>query len=132
MPLVFQFHLSLFNETIVAFIVPCTVIGMPFFLSFLRIQCFLHSTNACMKHYSFDCNKVYFQLLPRTLRGMRSFYLAQCNKNGTCVCHCADCFAGCQSCSPGWSGSTENFCQKGTDQLQSMRKKYKVFKMAEP
>ena len=50
------------------------------------------------------------------------FRLAQCNKNGTCVCHCANCSSGCQSCSTGWSGSTENFCQKGTDQLQLMRK----------
>nr|XP_022315866.1 uncharacterized protein LOC111119720 isoform X2 [Crassostrea virginica] len=43
---------------------------------------------------------------------------AQCNKNGTCVCHCADCSSGCQSCSPGWSGSKENFCQKANTLYQ--------------
>ena len=69
-----------------------------------------------------NSNKVYFQLLPCMLRGMWIFRLAQCNKNGTCVCHCANCSSGCQSCSTGWSGSTANFCQKGTYQFQSMRK----------
>ena len=48
------------KKTIVTFIVPCTLIGMPFFISCLRFHFFLHSTNACMKHHSFDCNKVNF------------------------------------------------------------------------
>ncbi|XP_078319215.1 uncharacterized protein LOC111119721 isoform X3 [Crassostrea virginica] len=36
----------------------------------------------------------------------------QCYNNSTCECHCDDCSSVCQSCLPGWSGSTSNFCQK--------------------
>ncbi|XP_062596855.1 cell death abnormality protein 1-like isoform X2 [Saccostrea cucullata] len=37
----------------------------------------------------------------------------QCWRNGTCVCHCVDCSKNCTECSPGWSGSPINKCQKG-------------------
>lgn len=40
------------------------------------------------------------------------FYIGQCTSNGTCVCHCGNCTSGCDTCLPGWSGSTINHCQK--------------------
>nr|XP_022313362.1 multiple epidermal growth factor-like domains protein 6 isoform X2 [Crassostrea virginica] len=65
----------------------------------------------------FDMNLITFNLVVNILSFVK-LTEAQCYKNGTCVCHCADCSSGCQSCSPGWSGSTENFCQKANTLYQ--------------
>ncbi|XP_062609209.1 multiple epidermal growth factor-like domains protein 10 [Saccostrea cucullata] len=42
----------------------------------------------------------------------------QCWSNGTCECHCVDCNKTCTECSPGWSGSTVNKCQRANTLFQ--------------
>ncbi|XP_078320063.1 uncharacterized protein LOC111119720 isoform X1 [Crassostrea virginica] len=62
-------------------------------------------------------DQITFLLVVHTLSFVKLIQ-GQCETNYTCVCHCTDCSSGCQSCLPGWSGSTENFCQKANTLYQ--------------